>query len=220
MNKKVVIVGGEGNGGVIVSCIEDNKRRFGNHEWEVVGFINDYEKEVAGYPVIGGLGTIPDLLLNTDYYFFWAIHLVGRNVLTEQLFRKANIPKDRLATIIHQSAFVAANAIIEPGVFIMANCYVGPMAQIGVCSMIMANSMIGHNIKMGPLCNCSVGSIMTGYSELGLCADLAVGSTLLAYVKVGNFATAGAASLVTKDIPDYEIHVGIPAKFLKRVRED
>jgi hypothetical protein len=75
MNKKVVIVGGEGNGGVIVSCIEDNKRRFGNHEWEVVGFINDYEKEVAGYPVIGGLGTIPDLLLNTDYYFFWAICL-------------------------------------------------------------------------------------------------------------------------------------------------
>ena len=33
-------------------------------------------------------------------------------------------------------------------------------------------------------------------------------------------AVAGAGSLVTRDIPDYEIHVGTPARFMKRVRED
>lgn len=73
---------------------------------------------------------------------------------------------------------------------------------------------------MGPLCHCSVGSIMTAYSELGTCSDLAVGSTLLAHVKVGSFAMLGANSLATKNIPDYEIHVGSPAKFLKNIRTD
>lgn len=220
MSKKLIIIGGEGNGGVIASCIEDNRKRFHDFEWTVLGFVNDVEKEINGYPVIGSLESIPDLLKNTDYYFIWAIHLIGRNLLTEKLFYKANIPSDRLATIIHKSAFVANNAILGPGVFVMSNSYIGPKAQIGMGSLLMANSLIGHNTKMGYLCHCSVGSIMVGYSQLGNCSDLAVGSTLLAYIKVGNYAMAGANSLITKDIPDFEIHVGSPAKFLKRIRED
>lgn len=220
MNKKVVIIGGEGNGGVIASCIEDNQKRYNDYEWEIVGFINDFEEQVCGYPVIGPLSSIKRFLDTTDYYFSWGIHLVGRNVLTEKMYREANIPKNRLATIIHKSAFVAKNAIIEPGVFIMANCYVGPQAIIGSSSLIMANSMIGHNIEMGELCHCSVGAIMTGYSKMGICSDIAVGSTILAYKKIGAFAMLGAASLATHDIPDYEIHVGSPAKFLKRIKED
>ena len=52
MNKKVIIIGGEGNGGVIASCIEDNRNRYNDLEWEVAGFINDFETEVDGFPVI------------------------------------------------------------------------------------------------------------------------------------------------------------------------
>lgn len=219
-NKKLIIIGGEGNGGVIASCIEDNRDRFNDEEWVVHGFINDFVKEVSGYPVVGGLKDIPQLIKETDFYFIWAIHLIGRNVLTEKLHRDANIPKARLATIKHKSAFISRSANLEPGVFIMANSYIGPMSKIGQCTLIMANSMIGHNTSIGPLCHCSVGSIMTGYSQLGICSDLAVGSTLLANVKIGNYAMAGAGSLITKDIPDYEIHVGSPAKFLKKIRMD
>jgi sugar O-acyltransferase (sialic acid O-acetyltransferase NeuD family) len=220
MSKKLIIIGGEGNGGVIAACIEDNRKRFNDMEWEIVGFLNDQEQQVNEYPVVGGLDSISELLKNTNYYFIWAIHLIGRNVLTEQLYKKASIPPNRLATIIHRTAFVAHNAVLESGVFVMSNSYIGPKAVIGESTLIMANSMIGHNIKMGPLCHCSVGSIMTGYSQLGICSDLAVGSTLLAYIKIGNYAMAGANSLVIKDIPDYEIHVGSPAKFLKTVRMD
>ena len=89
MNKKVVIIGGEGNGGVIAACIEDNRNRYSDFEWELVGFINDYETEVCGYPVVGKLSDIPSLLQTTDYYFSWAIHLVGRNVKTVELFLSA-----------------------------------------------------------------------------------------------------------------------------------
>ena len=220
MNKKIIIIGGEGNGGVISACIEDNRNRYGDMEWEVAGFINDYESEVAGYPVLGTLADIPELLKNPEYYFMWGIHLVARSVLTEKLFDDANIPSERFATVIHKSAFVAQNATLEPGVLIMANSYIGPQAYISTCSLVMANCSIGHNIKMARLCHCSVGSIMTGYSELGVCSDLAVGSILLAYIKIGNYAMLGAGSLATKNIPDYEIHVGSPAKFLKVGRKD
>ena len=220
MSKKVVIIGGEGNGGVIASCIEDNRARYKDIEWDVVGFINDFEEEVSGYPVIGKIADISRLLNETDYYFCWAIHLVGRNPKTAEMFKAAAIPDDRLATIVHKSAFVATNAVLDPGCFVMANSYVGPSAHLGKCTLIMANCSIGHNVTTGPLCHCSVGTIMTGYSLLGLCADMAIGAACLAYVKVGDYAMVGEKALATKDVPEKEIHVGIPAKFLKKIRED
>ncbi len=220
MSKKVIIIGGEGNGGVIASCIEDNRKRFGDLEWEVAGFVNDYEKEVCGYHVLGGTGDVQKLLENPEYYFMWGIHMIGRNILTEKVFRKVNIPQERFATIIHKTAFIAESAVLEPGVFVMSNCYVGPQSRIGQCSLMMANSLIGHNTTVGPLCHFSVGSITSSYITIGTCSDVTLGAKVLEKRNIGNFAVAGAASLVTHDIPDYEIHVGTPAKFLKRIRED
>ena len=220
MNKKVIIIGGEGNGGVIAACIEDNRKRFGDLEWEVAGFVNDYETQVCGYPVLGGTDDVQELLKNPDYHFMWGIHMISRNILTEKPFRKVNIPRERFATIVHKTAFVADSAVLEPGVFVMSNCYVGAQARLGQCSLMMANSLVGHNTTVGPLCHFSVGSITSSYITIGLCSDVTLGAKVIEKVKIGDFAVAGAGSLVTHNIPDYEIHVGTPAKFMKRVRED
>ena len=160
MSKKVVIIGGEGNGGVIASCIEDNRNRYNDTEWEVVGFVNDFDETVNEYPVIGKMADLLRLIAETDYYFSWAIHLVGRNPKTVEMFKAVAIPDNRLATIVHKSAFVAPNAVLEPGCFVMAGSYVGPGAHLGKCTLIMANCSIGHNITTGPLCHCSVGTII------------------------------------------------------------
>lgn len=221
MNKQVLIIGGEGNGGVVASCIEDNRKRFNDFEWEVAGFINDFEKggKINNYPVLGGTDEIAKFL-EQDYYFIYAIHMIGRNVKSEEVFLKLNIPRERFATIIHKTAFVADNALIEPGVFIMSNCYIGPASKIGMCTLIMANSVIGHNTTIGNLCHFSVGSITSSYIEIGNVSDVSLGAKVLEKRKIGNYAVAGANSLITHDIPDYEIHVGSPAKFLKKVSID
>ena len=77
-NKKVIIVGGAGHGSVIASCINDNRKRFNDFEWELKGFCNDYDSEVDGYPVLGKLCDIPKLI-EQGYYFAWGIHLIGTN---------------------------------------------------------------------------------------------------------------------------------------------
>ncbi len=220
MDNKVIIIGGEGNGGVVASCIEDNRERFGDLKWKVYGFVNDFEKTVCGYPVLGRIEDVKELLENPEYYFVWAIHMIGRNVLTEKLFKSINIPPERFATIIHKTAFIANSAILDPGVFVMSNCYIGPNAKIGLCSLVMANSIIGHNTITGALCHFSATSITSSYVTIGYCADVSLNAKVLEKRSIGDFAVAGAASLITHDVPDYEIHVGSPAKFLKRVRED
>ena len=219
-SKKVVIIGGEGNGGVIASCVEDNRKRFGDMEWEVVGFVNDFEQTVCGYPVIGKMADIPRLSEQTSFYFSWAIHLVGRNYKTAEMFALANIPKERLATIVHKSAFIGEGATLCPGAFVMYNCYIGPNAHIGKCSLIMANCSIGHDTYIDDLCHCSVGAIMTGYSRLSYCSDLAVGATLIAYKVVGKYSMVAANALGTHDVPEGEIWAGTPAKLLKPMNRE
>lgn len=221
-SKKVIIIGGEGNGGVVAACIEDNRKRFGDLEWEVMGFLNDYEKgnTINGYPVLGGTDEAERYIGDETCYFMYAIHMIGRNYKSEQVFNDMNIPENRFATIIHKSAFVADNAKLHPGVMVMSNSYIGPKAEIGTCSLIMANALIGHNTSTGKLCHFSVGSVTSSYVTIGDVADVTLGARVLEKRSVGNYAVAGAASLVTKDIPDGEIHVGTPARFLKKVSKE
>ncbi len=220
MNKPLLIIGGPGHGSVIASCIEDNRLRFNDNEWEIAGFINDFEKDnIDGYPIIGGTMNIRELI-NKDFYFAWGIHLLQRNPFTEKFFNQIKIPDDRLATIIHKTAFVATNAEIDPGVFIMNNAYVSPRVKLGKGTMVKSNALIGHDVKCGPLCHFAMGSITGAFTQLGVCADVATGCVVLEKISIGNYSFAGAASLISHDIPDYEIHVGSPAKFLKKIRLD
>src|SRR5690606_22471976 len=216
------IIGGEGNGGVVAACIEDNRRRYQEEEWKVEGFLNDYEmgKEINGYPVLGGTDEIGHFLADDSYYFMFAIHMIGRNYKSEKVFNNMNIPRERLATVIHKSAFVSDNAIINPGVMIMANCYIGPKTNVGLCSLVMANSLIGHDTTIGPLCHFSVGSITSSYVTIGKVSDVTLGAKVLEKRTLGNYSIAGAGSLITKDIPEGEIHIGSPAKFFKMVSKE
>ncbi len=219
MNKPVIIIGGIGHGSVIAACINDNRKRFQDTEWEVKGFCNDYDSEVDGYPVLGKLCDIPKLV-EQNYYFAWAIHLIGRSPKTAELFNSINIPDDKWATIIHKTAFVSDSVVIESGVSVMANAYIAPRTLIGKCTMVKANTNIGHDVEIAPLCHIAMGSNIVSFAHLGYCSNVAVGSTVLAHCKIGKYAMAGAASLVSHNIPDYEIHAGVPAKYLKKIQMD
>lgn len=43
-------------------------------------------------------------------------------------------------------------------------------------------------------------------------------ATILPGVKIGNFCIIGALSVVTRDIPDYSIVAGVPAKIIKSLK--
>lgn len=219
MKRRVLIIGGDGHGSVIAACIKDNQKNGYDEDLEISGFVNDFVDHVDGYPVLGGTDSI-QRFVDEGYCFAWGIHLIGRNVLTEEVFDRMNIPLDRLITIIHYTAFIGENVVLHPGVLVMCYAYVAPRTELGVGTMVKSNTCIGHDVKCGPLCHFAMGSITGSWVVMGKCADVSIGATVLEKRKLGDFAMAGARSLVTHDIPDYEIHVGLPAKFLRRIKED
>lgn len=218
INKPVVIIGGAGHGCVMESCIKDNRRRYNDFEWDIAGYCNDFDTEVDGYPVLGKLSDIPQLI-EEGYYFAWAVHLIGKNHTTAKLFESLNIPDERWATIIHHTAFIDDTVVLEPGVFVMYNAYIAPRTHIGKCTMVKANTNIGHDVNIGAISHIAMGSTIVSCVNIGYCSDVAVGATVLAHNNIGDYAMLAAGSLATHSIPSEEIHAGIPSRLLKKMIE-
>lgn len=220
MSKKVLIMGGEGNGGVIASAIIDMNKK-GYRDYEVAGYLNDYEEVgtlIHGYPVIGKLKEVNEFA-QKGYYFIWAVHIIGQGKKRRDLYYKLNIPEHRLAKIIHPSAFIADNVVIEPGVFVMANSYIGPGTKLRKCTLVMANCVVGHNDDIGELCHLSAGCNVSSYINIGHASDIGLGAAVLEKRKIGNYSVLGANSLLTKDMEESVIYVGSPARLHRKINE-
>lgn len=221
MSKKIIILGGEGNGGVIASAIIDMSKK-GFHDYTLEGYLNDFKENgslIHDYPVLGKLEDI-SIFIKKNFYFMWAVHMIGHGKKRRNLFYELNIPDDRLAIIKHPNAFIAHNVILDPGVFIMANSYIGPGTFIKKGTLVMANSVVGHNDEIGELCHLSAGCNVSSYVKIGNVSDIGLGASVLEKRTIGNYSVVGANSLLTKDIGDSVIYIGSPARFHRKIEEE
>lgn len=221
MIKKIIIIGGEGNGGVVAACINDMKNNY-EYKFDVLGFLNDYKEEgsfINGYPVLGKTTEANNYFNDDNILFSFAIHPVGHGSLRSELFKEIGIPNHKLATIIHPKAFISENATIQNGVFIMANCYIGPVAIIKKCALIMANSVIGHNTIIGKYCHISAGAVISSYVKIGKASDVALNATVLDKINIGKNSVAGAGAVITKDLDNGDVAVGNPARVIRKATD-
>lgn len=176
--KRVLIIGGNGHGSIVTSCIKDNKTCDPTYDVDVVGFLNDFETHIDQYPVVGRLDDVPKFV-EQGYYFVWAIHLIGKNKQTKALFEKIHIPRERLLTIIHHSAFISEYVTLAPGCLVMPHAFIGSRVHLGKCTMVKANACIGHDVESSSLCHFALNSTTGAYSKIGTCSDIAIESVVL-----------------------------------------
>ena len=221
MTKRVIIIGGKGNGGVAAACIRDMNERFQLNDYQVYGFLNDFipkGEKINGYPVVGDLKDVTKYL-KQDFLFLYAIHSVSHGALRMKLFRSLGIPDDRLATVIHPNSFIGEGAEINPGAMIMANCYVGTNTIIGKCTFLMANSCVSHDSVVGAFCHISMGAICGSHLTIGAGCDVALNATLIENIQLGTCSVVGSGAMCLKDVEDFQVVVGNPAKHHKYLPE-
>lgn len=123
---------------------------------------------------------------------------------------------------------VKHNADISP------NIWIGNESELGTRCMIQGNISIGSNVIMGPdvkiyarnhkyeRIDIPIQKQGKHYFKTMIGDDVWIGanSIVTAGVKVGNHVIVAAGSVVTKDIPDYAIVGGAPARVIKYRKEN
>jgi len=213
--KKLIIIGGYGNGTVVQSTVEDINRV--KKEWEILGFLNDKEKEpINGYDVLGKIDkeTVSKYLKNKDVYFFYSLISVKLNHKFLHKLKDLKIPTERFATIIHPTAVVARTAKIGHGVCIQPFVSVGPNTIIGNFIHIFAQSLIGHGSILDDYSYVSNNACVGAEVHLKEGAYLGTNATTLEYITLGKWSITGIGSVVLKNVKDYEKVVGSPARVI------
>ena len=107
--------------------------------------------------------------------------------------------------------------------------FIGSGSGLGVNCSVHGPLRIGDNVMMGPdvtiltqthnidRINIPMGQQGMRVSEVVIGNDVWIGmrAIIMPGVKVGNGAVIGAGAVVTKDVPDYAVVGGVPAKIIR-----
>jgi len=215
-SKKVIIVGGIGNGSVIAAAI-DEANTWGDNSLQVEGYLNDREdvgEDVEGHPVLGRLADA-EKFLSDGYYFIYTIFRIDGQDKRLAMIDELNIPRDRMATFIHPAAYVAGNAEISSGCVIMPHASIASGAKLGLGTLIMVHATVGHNCRIGKFCHVAAQACLGSYLIIGDGVHIGLNATIREGLNLANRSTIAMGAVLLDSTREDEIWAGVPAKFLR-----
>ena len=97
--------------------------------------------------------------------------------------------------------------------------HLGPGVKMGHFSYI-GNATIGANTNIGAgTITCNYDGEQKHPTEIGEDAFIGSDTMLVAPLKIGKRARTGAGAVVTKDVPDDSLAVGMPARAIRKLRK-
>jgi UDP-2-acetamido-3-amino-2,3-dideoxy-glucuronate N-acetyltransferase len=122
---------------------------------------------------------------------------------------------------------VLAESLIGPGTSLGQNVVIGPGARIGAGCKIQNNVSVYKGVILEDLVFCGPSMVFTNVvnprafiprmeelrtTVVGMGASIGANATIVCGHKLGRFCLIGAGALVTGEVPDYALMVGVPAR--------
>jgi len=210
--KNILIYGASGHAKMIIDIIHKVEN------YSIKGFIDSYKpinEIISGYKILGNLDQLSSLIqvLNIE----GIVIAVGDNYDREAAYHKIKNIEHRLefVSIIHPSAILATDVIVEEGTVIMANAIINSSAKTGKLCILNTASSLGHDSAMADFSSLASGVTIAGNVQIGYGSAICLGASIIQNVVIGNNTVIGAASLVLKSIGNLKQAFGSPINIIK-----
>lgn len=208
----IVLIGG----GTQVSYSIDIIEKQNLHK--IVGIIDSIKQigdDLYGYKVIGRQEEITTLI--KTFNIEGCVITIGDNWSRKKVFDQVNkiVPKIQWPNILHPSIVVAKNVVFGKGILAMAGVIINSNAFLGDFTNYFTNCNVEHDCFIGDFASISAGVVLGGKVIVGKYSAIALNATVFDRLSIGENSVIGAASLVTKDIPDNVLAYGNPAKIVR-----
>ena len=212
MNKqKLILIGG---GGHCKSCIDVIELE---NKYQIEGILDVKEKigeKILKQPIVGTDDEIPNYV-QKGYLFLVTVGHIQNADLRKYLFNKVKVAKGKFATIVSPLAHVSNHATTKNGTIIMHQAIINTDSLIGENTIINNKALVEHGCKIGNNCHISTASVINGDCTVGNETFVGSGVILKQGVSIAPKCIIGAGSVVTKDITEPGVYVGIPARKIK-----
>lgn len=210
--KKIAIFGAGGFGREVLQIILDINEI--KPMWDLVGFVVDPEfltsNTVHGYPVYDSSWW---LAKNQDVLLIIAIGSPAkRKKIVDGLLRNEN---RKFATLIHPNAWIGRHVKIDEGVVICSGSQITTDIKIGAHTNIHLGAVIGHDSNLNSYVTIYPNASISGNVTLNQGAEIGTSSVIIPKVNIGKWTIIGAGAVVTKNVANNCIAVGVPAKVIK-----
>lgn len=213
--RPILIAGSSGHASVVADCIGKQGR------YRVVGCIDSFRS--VGAPACGAsvLGTELDLRALQKRFGVVDIAVAvgdnwGRARFADRigaLMREARFP-----VIVHPSAQIGTGVTIGEGSVILANAVVNANALIGRFCILNTKSSLDHDSVMEDFSSLAPGATLGGRVVVGAYSAVSIGACVIQGLRIGKHSVIGAGAVVVRDIPDYVVAYGNPAR-VQRTRK-
>lgn len=209
----IVLIGGGTQVHYSIDIIEKQQKHV------IVGIIDSVREigtTVENYKIIGRQEQI--LELANEYSIEGCIITIGDNWSRSKIYNQISSLASTLEwpNAIHPSVIIANNVKLGKGILAMAGVIINSNAIIGDFTNYYTRCNVEHDCVIDDYASISAGVVLGGKVQIGKYSAIALNATVFDRLTIGENSVIGAASLITKDIPDNVLVYGNPGRIIRQ----
>lgn len=189
---KVVIEAWIASGGKVTAIVDDNEKIK-----QLLDFpVQQYEaSKLANQPMVISIG-----------------HNATRKRLVQSI-------QQQYGKVIHPHSIISKSTTIGEGTVIMAGAIINADSEIGNHVIINTSAVVEHDCLVGDYAHISPNATLCGGVVVGKGTQVGAGATVIPGITIGKWCIMGAGSVITQNVPDFSVVVGVPGKVVGIVKE-